>query len=291
MEVKQLKYFMQVCEDGSFSKASKNLYITQQGLSKAIRNLEEEINASLFYRVGNGSTLTEYGEYLKNESTYIIKELDRISDGIKKIANGNEGKIKIGASFGVISSISYDIITEFQSIYPNIELDIREYPDLKCEEAVLKGEVDLGFTIADVDKNLFNSKIIKTEKLCALVNEKNPLSKNTEIDFQNLKNEKIISINKEFKLYHNFVNKCIEHGFKPDIVLTTQEMILVHNLSRLNKGIGISVYFFMNDIANVKVIPFKDPSFSWQICLITKKERFMPNITKRFIDYILNMNL
>ena len=186
MEVKQLKYFLQICKDGSFSKASKNLYITQQGLSKAIRNLEEEIDAPLFYRMENGSVLTEYGEYLKNEAVYIVKELEKISDGIKKIANGNEGRLKIGASFGVISAISPDIITDFRKVYPNIDLDIKEYPDSRCEDAVLKGEVDLGLTIAEVDKNKFNSKIIKTEKLCALVNKQNPLSKKSGIEFEDL---------------------------------------------------------------------------------------------------------
>lgn len=289
MELKQLKYFLQICKDESFSKAAKNLYITQQGLSKAIKHLEEEIHAPVFYRTVTGVKLTQYGEYLQEKSKHILQEADVILDDIKQMNRFNEGTINAAFSFGVISALTPAFISGFKEIYPHIELNIREYEDYYCEEAVFNEEADVGFTIAPVEKTKFNVIIVKRDKMCILVNEHNPLSLKSQVDFSEIKNEKFIIVNEKFKLYHNFINKCREAGFEPEIYFTTMEMILVHNLSRLNKGVGVSVHFISNDVANVRPITFIDPSCTWEVCLITKKNCLASHITKTFINYTLRI--
>ncbi|WML32571.1 LysR substrate-binding domain-containing protein [Clostridium sp. OS1-26] len=116
------------------------------------------------------------------------------------------------------------------------------------------------------------------------------MSEKTSVDFNDLKDEKLIILNEKFHFYHNFLSKCKESGFEPNIVFTTSEVITVHKLSHLNKGTGVSVDFITNDISypNVYSIPFKDPSFVWEICLITKKNRFVSNLVKLFTNYVLN---
>ena len=290
VELKQLKYFLQICKDESFSKAAKNLYITQQGLSKAIKHLEEEIHAPVFYRTVTGIKLTQYGEYLQEKSQHILQETDIILDDLKQMNSFNDGKLNVAFSFGVISALTPAFIAGFKETYPHIELNIREYEDYYCEEAVFNEEADVGFTIAPVEKTKFNSIVVKRDKMCILVNEHNPLSKKSQVDFSEIKNEKFIIVNEKFKLYHNFINKCRKAGFEPEIHLTTVELILVHNLSRLNKGVGVSVYFITNDVANVRPITFIDPSCTWEVCLITKKNRLKSYITKTFINYTLRIH-
>ncbi|MBI6871832.1 LysR family transcriptional regulator [Clostridium aciditolerans] len=290
MDIKQLKYFLQVCKHKSFSKAAKEIYITQQGLSKAISNLEEEIQYPLFYNTTKGIRITKYGEYLREQSEHIVQEFDLILEGLNKMANINEGTLRVCFSFGVLNALSPDIIPGFCEAYPNIELVVKTYPDSICEEVVMNENVDLALSIGPINKKNFHSTIIKTQYPCILVNEENPLSEKTAVDFSDLKDEKLIILNEKFHFYHNFINKCKESGFEPNIVFTTSEVITVHKLSHLNKGTGVSVDFITNDISypNVYSIPFKDPSFVWEICLITKKDRFMSNLVKIFTNYILN---
>ncbi len=290
MDIKQLKYFLQVCKHKSFSKAAKEIYITQQGLSKAISNLEEEIQYPLFYNTTKGIRITKYGEYLREQSEHIVQEFDLILEGLNKMANINEGTLRVCFSFGVLNALSPDIIPGFCEAYPNIELVVKTYPDSICEEVVMNENVDLALSIGPINKKNFHSTIIKTQYPCILVNEENPLSEKTAVDFSDLKDEKLIILNEKFHFYHNFINKCKESGFEPNIVFTTSEVITVHKLSHLNKGTGVSVDFITNDISypNVYSIPFKDPSFVWEICLITKKDRFMSNLVKIFTNYVLN---
>ncbi len=290
MDIKQLKYFLQVCKHKSFSKAAKEIYITQQGLSKAIGNLEEELQYPLFHNTAKGIRITKYGEYLQKQSEHIIQEFDLILEGLNKMANINEGTLTVCFSFGVLNALSPDIISDFKEIYPSVELIVKTYPDSICEEVVMNENVDLAVSIGPVNEKKFHSTIIKTQYPCILVNEKNMLSKKTAVDFSNLKNEKFIVLNEKFHFYRNFINKCKESGFDPNIVFTTSEIITIHKLSHFNKGIGVSVDFMTNDInySDVRSIPFKDESFVWEICVITKKDRFESNLVKIFTKHLMN---
>lgn len=290
MDVKQLKYFLQVCKHKSFSKAAKEIYITQQGLSKAISNLEEELQYPLFYNTANGIRITKYGEYLQKQSEHIVQEFDLILEGLNQMANVNEGTLTVCFSFGVLNALSPDIISGFRQAYPSIELIVKTYPDSICEEVVMNENVDLALSIGPVNEKKFNSTTIKTQYPCILANEKNPLWKKTTVDFKDLKNEKFIILNEKFHFHHNFLSKCKESGFQPDIVFTTSEVITIHRLSHLNEGLGVSVDFMASDInySNVCSIPFKDRSFVWKICLITKRDRFVSHLVKLFENYIIN---
>lgn len=63
------------------------------------------------------------------------------------------------------------------------------------------------------------------------------------------------------------------------------ELILIHNFSRLNKGIGVGVHFIGRDISDVKAIPFSASDCTWEVCLITKKNRPFTTVMKCFLDF------
>ncbi|GAA0102624.1 LysR family transcriptional regulator [Paraclostridium bifermentans] len=288
MDIRSLKYFLEVCKHGSLSKAAKNLYISQQGLSKAISTLEKEINAPLFYRNSNGSDLTKYGEYLKDKSVSIVYQFDILTEGIKEMAHTDKHIIKIGVSYGVLNSLSMDLFDNFKEFNPNIDLIIEEYTDFECEEAVLNNHVDIGFAISHLDKNKFDYELIKSERLYALVSKAHPLCTKDYLDFSDLKNENIIISSKSSKVYHNFLIKCLESNFDPNIIKESKEMILIHDLSKHNEGIGISIHYAHTPNCKINYIPFKDNSFTWDICIITKKNIQLNDNLTLFMNYIFS---
>ncbi|WP_102346147.1 LysR family transcriptional regulator [Bacillus sp. Marseille-P3661] len=290
MDIKQIKYFLQICESKSFSKAAQHLYITQQGLSKAIKVLEEELEVPLFYRTKAGILLTEYGECLRSKSQNILKESNILMDEMDKLKGSNNSIINVAFAFGVLNALPTNFVTTFRDKYPNIQLNIKEYPDYDCEETIRNEKADIGFTISPIDSIDMDYSVIKSEKVCLLVNKKNPLSEKAFVDFGEIKNEKIIIVNENFKTYHNFISRCRKAGFEPNIDLSTMELILVHNLSIANCGVGVSVESVSNQIPNVNVVRFKDENFTWEICLTTKKGKSLTAATKKFMKYTLKMN-
>lgn len=103
-----------------------------------------------------------------------------------------------------------------------------------------------------------------------------------------MKDVDLLLLSNKFKLHRIFNQKCEFDGFTPNIKLETIDMALIHNFSRMNKGIGISVHFIGNDLANVKAIPFSDPECTWEVCAcLSKKKAPSPAVTA-FWNYILS---
>lgn len=192
MDIKQLKYFLQICKNNNFSETAKKLYITQQGLSKTIKNLEDELRLPLFYREGSKMRVTKYGLYLKEKSEHIIKEFDALKYSIEKMASNDNKRLRIGYSLGIASNLLYDLIINYRIKNPDIELKITEYQDFLCEEAVAREEIDVGITVGPVDESRFDCIVIKQRDICLIVNDKNKLLRNAEIDFKDISGEKII---------------------------------------------------------------------------------------------------
>lgn len=273
MNSKDLISFLQICKEKSITKAAKALFITPQGLSKIIKNLEAELNVPLFYRNPNGIILTEYGKLLEDRAKPIIEYLDGIQSEFNRMLEMDKGKINLASAYGILNSLSPDCIFEFRKLRPNIELNYFEYPDKHVDSLVLKGEVDLGLSVEPIDEQQFDKISLCKHKLYLLVNKKNPLSQRQIVTFADLINEQFIIESKEFKLYHNTVKKCEEAGFTPNIIFETSGLSLCHKLVKQNKGISISVDYAVQDIKyeNVVAIPFSDSDFLWEVCIITKK--------------------
>ncbi|GLB31522.1 LysR family transcriptional regulator [Lacrimispora amygdalina] len=288
MKIEHIKYFLEICNCKSISKASKNLYLSQQALSSAVKRIETDLGVELFIRNQSGMILTPYGESFKERAIKIIQHMESISSDFEQIRKKEQQILNIAMSFGVISALPEGYINNFKLLHPDIILNITEYQDLPCEEAILNEHEDIGFNIAPIDETSFDCQTILKNRMCILVSKDNPLSQNVEIDFHQLKNEEFLLLNNNFKLRHNFVKKCKEAGFNPKISLETMELILIHNFSRLNKGIGVGVHFIGMDIADVKAIPFKNPDCTWEVCVIIKKNRPLTPAMKCFLDYINN---
>lgn len=289
MNIKDLTFFLYICKDKSIRKAAKSLYITPQGLSKSIKNLEDKLQFQLFYRTTNGIVLTEYGEIVKNHAEHILNDVQCMNTELINLANLNHGEVLIACAYGITSVLSPEHLLKYRKDNPDVNLNIVEYPDLLVEKAILEEKAILGFTIGPVDKKKFDAILIQAHKLYLLVNVKNPLSKKGKISFEDLKNEKFILVNKYFKTHHNIVKKCESAGFSPDISFDISEISIAHKFCHLNYGVSVTVDYVMQDIQfdDVSALPFEDDTCTWEIYMITKKEAYLSHTTKNFMNHVI----
>lgn len=289
MDIKQLMYFVQICDNRSFSQASTSLFITQQALSTAIKHLESELGTQLFIRTSKGIQLTESGNYLLEKSRYILNEYEAVTCELKNKFKHNIGTINLCAVPGALRSLSPNILFDFMENHPNILINRFEYPDLICESKVKKGLIDIGWSLLPSDLTELDFTPIKTEKLGLIINKKNPLSKKSSINIEDLVNENFIVFDRTFNQYHFLLSKCREAGFKPNIVFESADVDLLLKLVSLNKGIFMCVKHVTDEVIdkNTCIIPFEDDSFKWEIGFILKKNKQIDPVINTFMDYVL----
>ena len=90
MDIRQMRYFIEVCKLGGISQAANSLYISQQGLSSSIRRLEAELGCDLFYRKGNSLVLTEQGQYFLENAADIVDDFDKLKNHFHTSSQNNK---------------------------------------------------------------------------------------------------------------------------------------------------------------------------------------------------------
>lgn len=290
MDTAKLRYFLDICKKQNISKAADDLFMTQQGLSKSIKSLENELKVNLFTRTSRGLELTEYGNLLKNHAEIIISAEEAAFEEIKNLKEKKTEIIDVCFAMGVLNSLSIDFIQNFNENHPNIFINFIEYPDFKCQKSVAGDHSCIGVVLGPVDANKYDFEVIKKHTVHAIVNDDHPLSKEKSISIKHLDGENIILINEDFQMHHNFIKVCKEEGIKLSSIQKTGEIFITYKMSSLNKGIGISVDFVSEDLlfSNVKSIPIISDKFTWDVTVIRKKGQKLSSASETFLKELKN---
>ena len=274
MDIHDLKIFLTIAQEGSVSKASKILYMTPQGTSKVLKNLETEMGCQLFIRDKSGMKLTESGEKFRE---YALKDVDdyyQVKKDILHIEQRQKKVVDLLSAYGILRLLTPDCLVAFREKYPDIEFHYREYPDLPVEQLFAGNEGNVAFSIGDFDEHLYQVVPLETFPIRLLVNEKHPLAQKESVTIEDLQGEPMFIESSQFHIYHLIVEKCEEAGFEPDIIFQTSGFSLCHKMVKANKGISVAVDFIYDDMREdgMKLIPFSDGRYEWKACMITRRD-------------------
>ena len=157
MELRVLRYFLAVAGEGSFTKASNLLHVSQPALSKQIMDLEGELNCKLFARGSHSVRLTESGHLLKRRAEEILEIAERTRNEFSDRLDNISGEIYIGA--GETSGIRTiaDVACELRSKYPSITFNFHSGNAEDIMERLDKGLLDFGLIIQPADISRYDT--------------------------------------------------------------------------------------------------------------------------------------
>lgn len=273
MDTKDLRAFLRVYEEKSIHKAAKQLFITPQGLSRVIHNLETDLGACLFERTPGGMLPTESGRYLYENSRTLLRELDALENGIRRFQNRG-GRMEIGFSCGVLNVFPIQKLEKYKKRYPAMAVQWEEASNQEILDKVLKGDLDIGFVIGQVGGRELWVKELFRIQLSVLVYEGHPLFERENLSVKDLQGEPLISLNEKFYCYHSLVERCRDFGFSPDFVVKTMEGQLIYRFCKERIGLGIVVDIHRDDIRTdgLRMIGLSD-SLPWKISAVVREER------------------
>jgi DNA-binding transcriptional LysR family regulator len=286
MNVNELKCFVMVYEEKSINQAAQKMFISSQGLSRLIKNLETELNTILFERSQKGVIPTKSAEFLYGRVNFLISQLDNIEDGIRQLEMKNK-VIRIACARGVLNALSFQLILDFIKLNPQIEVQWAEYTNDMVKEMIACYKADVGIVVGKTRNEQVIEKQIASREIVLTVYEGHPYYDKNEISIAELKNEKILILNEEFRVYHEFHQSCLENGFQPQIVAKTVDSHFLYKLCKLKVGIGVLIDFSTDDfnLMGVRVIPLKE-KITWDIYQISNKQNQEFSTIKTFQEYL-----
>lgn len=290
MNTKELNGFLQICKEKSITKAAKTLDISPQGLSKMIKNIENELDVELFKRTTSGIEITEYGYAFVKRAKNILKELEYMNSEMKNIKEDKRKDIRLASSYEIFRYLKPDCIIQFKKENPDINLLYQEYPDIRVDERILNDDADIGLAIGPVDDENLEKKFLKSFKVYLLVNKEHPLVHKKVIKYEDLNNVDFIFESKLFKLSNILKSNLDKMGIRYNVIFEASGFSLCHKLCDMNKGVSLTVDFINKDMGSEKtvLIPFEDDSLEWCIYLIRRKDLKKSTAINKFEKFILD---
>jgi DNA-binding transcriptional LysR family regulator len=146
MDLRHLRYFLAVAEEGHFGRAAERLHIVQPALSMQIRALETELGATLFERTSRRVLLTDAGTLFRTEAERTVQQAARAKEVAQRAGRGEVGSVRIGfvGNAAFAGKLASDV-SSFTLAYPQVELELTELAPLRQVEAVLSGHLDAGY--------------------------------------------------------------------------------------------------------------------------------------------------
>jgi DNA-binding transcriptional LysR family regulator len=286
MDFSEIECFIEVCNQMSFTRAGKKLFLSQQGVSKKINKLEEELDVVLFNRTSSTIQLTEYGELFLPNAKLMYDDYQNAMKQLLIVKKRKAGELSIGIPNGLVNFFPQQILDNFITIHPDINIMIYQYNDVDCEEALLKEKIDIGFCVAPVDEEIFAIHHMHREKTYFMLSEKHRLANCDVIRMEQMRNEKFVGFGEGNKGHNTLNDKCLNAGFPLRMLLVTLDMQLIIEMCRNNMAVGFYVGPTDKTIPGIRLIPSANLDWDWNICITTLKNRKMRNIDKDFIEKV-----
>lgn len=299
MNIKSLNYFIEVAKEKSFTNASKNLFVCQSALSKAIKTFENELDITLIDRTSKHFKLTPEGQLLYENGVIALKVINEQLEMLLDSVSIEKGKIKVGVP-PVISTIYFtSIIKSFKDNFHSINLQIIEAGANIVKDKVHNGEIDIGVVILPFSSDEFtfssdefNITPIFSADIVVVANKSHPFASREEVSLLEIKDEPLISLNETYMLYDRIKIRCNEAGFEPNIICTSSQWDFIAEMVALNQGISILPKPILSKFhsKNIKAIHIKE-GFPWNIAFIVRKDKYVSKAIKLFIEFTKNFEL
>ncbi|WP_136605446.1 LysR family transcriptional regulator [Paenibacillus dokdonensis] len=283
MELKQLQYFMAICDELHFSRAAEKMGVSAPNVSQQIRRLEEELGVLLFDRVGKKIVLTDAGAILQEHGAAVFQHLQQASHAIADLKQMKGGALSIGVLPGDADLLFNSLLLDFHQAYPTISLSLLE--TMKITEQVCDRSIDVGVTIGPVTDERLTSIPLFHEEFSLAVSKNDPLASENFIPLNRLHDLKMVMFPPDHQCRKLIDRFCMDKGFniQPHMVTTTLSSLL----HMVQSGIGVCVLprLLLENLHNtdIKVVHLRNPTPSQDICLIYRSDRYIGYAMRTFI--------
>ena len=244
------KIFYEVAKNKSISAASKNMYISQPAISKAIKNLETDLGVVLFYRTLNGTVLTEKGQELFE---YVEEAFNSFRIAEKKMnenKNLEKGSLSVGVPSHIASFYLMDKIVEFHKKYSKIDITVVNRPSRELLKLLENNEIDFVIDTMSFKDELdcFNVKKLKNFSHCFVtLKDSNYLEEKDVYSLKDLSDVPLILpvFHSSHRQHLNALAK--ENNVKLGNVLSIETSELVYNMVKQGLGVGYILYDMVKD--------------------------------------------
>jgi DNA-binding transcriptional LysR family regulator len=244
MELRPLRYFCAVAERGSFSQAARALHVSQSAVSEQVAGLEGEIGVQLIDRSRRAIRLTAHGVLFLPEAKKVLAAAEYAVEVARRSERSEIGVLRVGFFAGGIGAHFPNVIRAFRQRYPQVRVVLAEMNATEQWQALLDGEIDVGFTRSftrDTPQGQkLESEVVHRDEVFAVL-PRTHAAVPGPVDLRALAHEPFVMCERETSpaLYDKVMELCAEAGFAPRIANTSAVWRSIVMLVQAGEGIAL----------------------------------------------------
>jgi DNA-binding transcriptional LysR family regulator len=240
-ELRHLRYFVAVAEEGHFGRAAERVGIAQPPLTQQIHKLEAIVGECLFERRPR-VRLTPAGEAFLEGARRILAQAEEAVAVTRRAGSGSAGSLTVGFPASALLTIVPDVVRRYHEQYPGVELKLREMSTAAQLEALANRTIDVGFLRqAPTDLGELSCALSFAEPFCVVLPFGHPLAERPNVRLAELGEEPFVLFPQSVApgLHRQVHELCQSAGFMPRVVQEAQEWLTIVGL--VEAGIGLSI--------------------------------------------------
>ncbi len=290
MELRQLRYFIEVAERQHVTEAAEILNVAQSAVSYQITKLEEELGVKLLERVGRNIKVTQIGKIFLHYVKNALKTIEEAKEKVDEYLDPQAGTIKIGYPTSLARYWLPNVISAYKEDVPYVTFHLRQGSYAYLIDAVKNGEIDLAFLgPVPMKEPGLESKILFMETIVALLPHRHPLADRKSLSLSDLRTDPFVLFPNGYILRKIAVDACHEAGFEPNITSEGEDMDALKGL--VSAGIGVSLLpesTFYDSVPRFSVkIPIESPKVTRTVGVIIPKHREIAPAEKKFYQFLI----
>ncbi len=237
MEIKDMRAFYAIVEEGNISHAAQRLDIAQPALSRQMKRMEIALGVQLFERGSRRIRLTDAGRVLYSRVENILGMVDGTVREITEIGSGVAGTVRIGTITTSGAMLLPELLAEFHRRYPQVDFQIWEADGARILELLDNRVVEIAITRTQADPKVYDSIVLSNEPLMLIANREQGIGEAEDrVRMAELEGKPIII---PLRWQSNFIANCRRQGFEPKIVCVSDS--IVQDILLVKMGMGSAV--------------------------------------------------
>jgi DNA-binding transcriptional LysR family regulator len=283
IELRHFEYFRAVAEELNFGRAAERLFISQPGLSRQIKQMEEILGVELFQRTKRSVSLTEAGQFLKSEVDFIFNHLELTKSQLKEISRGNIGELRIGFLGSAAHNVLPELLVKISQKHPSIQTTLEELSNATQVEMLEKDKLDLGFVrLARVPETL-QMHLVQEDTFSIVLPKKHELKEDNFKHIGQLKEENFILFSHDYSsiYFDKIMSICEDWDFTPKITHKSVHALTIFKLVEAGLGVAIIPTSLQQGYElEVKFIELKNILQKTELYAVWKKQNRNPVLDK-----------
>ena len=289
MDFRHLRYFQAVAEELSYSRAATRLRIAQPALSRAVKEIEHELDANLLDRNRSGVRLTPAGRVLLHEIAGLFDRWEESLRRVHRTAKGEEGELRLGYIGPPTQPFLGRLLGEYRRRCPLVSLHLEERTPERVWEMLAKGRLSAAFTrpVSTAETSGLRTILLRKERLGAVLPPAHPLAKRATLSWRDLAREPLVVLARRegVGLHDAVLAGCRQAGFSPRLAYTPSLIGTVLSYVEARAGIGIVPESVITADLPLRFIPLK-PIVSVPLVFVWQEDEDTPAV-QRFRELVI----